>query len=486
MPKQWATELSEKIIEEYDIEIIEGMINDTVQQCMNVGQVVANKDPVDWLKSVIDTPEAFNIVYTMPMSTGDVFISTAVIDGLLKECPPDTKVYFATRPEFAGVLKNNPQIHKVIDFQDWMLNLDFLEKAFDLVLTPNVATQYTFSNWVRRGQGRLLAEEFANHCHTELGNYFIDKEVVEGLPEKYVTFHPGSGKGKWQARRYSDWSEVLSNFKKLYPELKVVQVGAADEPKYSESDVDLRGKTNHQQLAYIVGNAKLHLSIDTFSMHLAAALEVPLVALFGCSYASSTGPWVKDKNGARFVLLQSERHTGCKDKACYKDKCAVNPENPPINEIDPKQILVSACALLGRNYGNTYPTFDEFNYSRVFGKISGYTTTYNAMDYPFEASIKSMLGFCDEVVVVDGCSNDGTYEVLEKMAADDDRIKVYQNEFDWNEPGIDGMQKAYARALCENEFLWQQDVDEVVHEDDYEKIKMITKRFPSNFDILIS
>ena len=97
----------------------------------------------------------------------------------------------------------------------------------------------------------------------------------------------------------------------------------------------------------------------------------------------------------------------------------------------------------------------DFEYQRVTEKISGYTTTYNAKNYPFVESITSMLGFCDELVIVDGCSDDGTYETLEKMAAEDDRIQLYQNEFDWQEPGIDGMQKAFARALCSHPFLWQ-------------------------------
>ncbi len=95
-----------------------------------------------------------------------------------------------------------------------------------------------------------------------------------------------------------------------------------------------------------------------------------------------------------------------------------------------------------------------------------------------------MLGFCNEVIVVDGCSNDGTYEILEKLAAEDERIQLWQNPWDLEEPGMDGMQKAFARALCQHEFLWQQDCDEVVHEDDYDKIKMITKRFPVQADIL--
>ena len=42
-------------------------------------------DPVQILQQEIDSPNDYNILYTMPMSNGDVFISTAVIDGLMKE-----------------------------------------------------------------------------------------------------------------------------------------------------------------------------------------------------------------------------------------------------------------------------------------------------------------------------------------------------------------------------------------------------------------
>jgi glycosyltransferase involved in cell wall biosynthesis len=128
----------------------------------------------------------------------------------------------------------------------------------------------------------------------------------------------------------------------------------------------------------------------------------------------------------------------------------------------------------------------DFQYQRIFGKISGYSTAYNCekLGIPYIESIKSMLGFCDEVLVLDGCSNDKTYEKLQELSQQESKVKIYQNQFDWAECGVDGMQKAFARALCENDFLWQQDLDELVHEDDYEKIKMITKRFPTTADIL--
>jgi ADP-heptose:LPS heptosyltransferase/glycosyltransferase involved in cell wall biosynthesis len=484
-PKEWATELSEKVRNELSLEKVGEKFTTTVKQHL-IKDKAAQIDPLEHLESFVDTPDAYNVLYTMPMSTGDVFISTAVIDGLVKELPADHKIYFATNPQYFDLLKGNPHIYKVIPWNESMVSMDLTEEVFDLVLTPNIATQFTFSNWVRRGQGRLLAEEFANHCNTKLGDYHIQKDPIEidaDLRDGYMTFHPGSGRGQWESRRYSDWPEVLSNLKTLYPKLKIVQVGSADEPKFDGVDVDLRGKTTYQQLATVIQNSSLHLSIDTFTMHLAAAEGTPLVALFGCSYATSTGPWVKNKDSAKYILLQSDRVSGCSSKACYKNRCVKNPENPPINEIDPKQVVASCSSLLGTAFGNEHKTFNVYPYKRIYGKISGYTTTYNAMDYPFLESIQSMLGFCDEVVVVDGSSTDGTREKLDELASKDSRIKVFENTFDWEEPGMDGMQKAFARALCENEYLWQMDCDEVVHEDDYEKIKMITKRFPSQ-DIL--
>jgi ADP-heptose:LPS heptosyltransferase len=351
LPKQWASDLKQAIENKYNVKETKKIFVDAVKQALlkNV-TATASKSPVEYLQSFVDTPSDFNILYTMPMSTGDVFISTAVLDGLKKEVPEGAKVYFATQPKYKDLLKNNPNVYQVIDWQDWMVNIDILEHVFDLVLTPNVSTQYNFSNWVRRGQGRLLAEEFANHCHSELGEYFIEQQVVDGLPEFYMTLHTTSGQGQWEGRKYVDWQEVVNNLKNLYSNLKIVQVGGADEPLLNGIDIDLRGKTNYQELAYVVANSKLHLSPDTFTMHLAAALNVPLVALFGCSYATSTGPWVKEKEKAKYILLQSERKSGCMHKACYKNRCAVNPEgNGPINEISPREVF-NSCELLLKQY----------------------------------------------------------------------------------------------------------------------------------------
>lgn len=139
-------------------------------------------------------------------------------------------------------------------------------------------------------------------------------------------------------------------------------------------------------------------------------------------------------------------------------------------------------------------------YSEYVPSISGYTTTYNCVKqkYPFIQCIESMLAFCDEVCVVDGGSTDGTFEELVNLQKrnvqkasivpfdsyeselaylnENSKLKLKRIERDWKSPGFsifDGMQKAEARAMCTKEFCWQMDSDEVVHEDDCDKIKKL-------------
>lgn len=110
-------------------------------------------------------------------------------------------------------------------------------------------------------------------------------------------------------------------------------------------------------------------------------------------------------------------------------------------------------------------------------KVSGYTTIRNAkqMDYPFEATIRSLLGFCDEVIVADSSdADDGTIETLQSLMDEDERVQVFHVDVPWTAPnyGIyDGIMKAKAREQCTGDYLFQIDCDEVVQDNAREKIE---------------
>ena len=121
--------------------------------------------------------------------------------------------------------------------------------------------------------------------------------------------------------------------------------------------------------------------------------------------------------------------------------------------------------------------------------ISGYTTTRNCIDqaYPYEDCIKSLLGFCDEVVVVDAGSTDGTLERLQEWAQSEPKLKLHTENLDWSSPRFaifDGQLKAKARSLCTKEFCWQQDADEVLPESDWDKVVEICRRIPTEIKVL--
>ena len=122
--------------------------------------------------------------------------------------------------------------------------------------------------------------------------------------------------------------------------------------------------------------------------------------------------------------------------------------------------------------------------------ISGYTTTLNCItqEYPFEHCIRSMQGFCDQIVIVDGGSTDGTWEALQALEREDPaRILAVQAPRDWSHPSFalfDGQQKAHARSLCKGDFCWQMDCDEVVHEEDCSKIRNLAAEIPRGVEIV--
>lgn len=99
--------------------------------------------------------------------------------------------------------------------------------------------------------------------------------------------------------------------------------------------------------------------------------------------------------------------------------------------------------------------------------LSGFTVVKNAirLDYCLEECVRSMLPVCDEVVIGDMGSDDGTVELITNLMADDERIKFVPLR-DWTAARGDAQWFVNALNECRwylgHEMMLQLDADEIL------------------------
>lgn len=123
--------------------------------------------------------------------------------------------------------------------------------------------------------------------------YNPSPEVCKTLPESYVLLSPSAGKpaNQWPAERFGALAAML-------PLPSVVISSAADahiaDTVVSHSKgkaISIAGQTSLKALIPVVGEASCLITNDTGPMHVAAALGIPVFALFGPANPIRTGPY---------------------------------------------------------------------------------------------------------------------------------------------------------------------------------------------------
>jgi hypothetical protein len=109
-------------------------------------------------------------------------------------------------------------------------------------------------------------------------------------------------------------------------------------------------------------------------------------------------------------------------------------------------------------------------------KICGFTIIRNAIkyDYPVLESINSILPICDEFIVAVGKSEDDTLQLIQSINSP--KIKIIETVWDdsLREGGkvlADETNKAFNAIGPEFDWCFYIQSDEVVHENDHQKIR---------------
>ncbi|MEW6684686.1 MAG: lipopolysaccharide heptosyltransferase II [Candidatus Edwardsbacteria bacterium] len=135
-----------------------------------------------------------------------------------------------------------------------------------------------------------------------------------------IGMNPGATYGpakRWFPQRYVELGKFLSSEEE---EIRILVFGSSKEVILAKEIADgigfgavsLAGKTNLKTLAALIERCKVFITNDTGTMHLACAVDTPVVALFGSTTPLWTGPL-----GVKHSVIYKK--TNC--SPCFKRKC---------------------------------------------------------------------------------------------------------------------------------------------------------------------
>jgi len=317
---------------------------------------------------------------------GDVLLATPLIRSLRSAWPEaviDVLVFEGTE----GVIEANNDIRRVLTVPEGagvgthLRLLMTIIHRYDLAISIQPGDRPTFFAWVvgKRAVGPLEAGaggfwkrwllsrwiDFDNRCtHTVVMNLRLagllgikrrsdvvvswrpsdESRVRSMLPfdpatEPYGVFHPFP-KFSYKMWNRDGWVGLARHL--LDRGLRVVFTGsnAPEEISYvrgiarefQDDAVDLAGRTNLGETGFLLSRAKVYAGPDTMVTHMAAALGVPTVALYGPTNPVKWGPWPKgcvsdsspyamkgSQRAGNVILLQGEGEcVPCGEEGCDK------------------------------------------------------------------------------------------------------------------------------------------------------------------------
>jgi hypothetical protein len=114
--------------------------------------------------------------------------------------------------------------------------------------------------------------------------------------------------------------------------------------------------------------------------------------------------------------------------------------------------------------------------------ISGFMVVKDVVKqgYPFVEAVASVLPICDEFLISEGYSSDETFEVVQKMAKLNKKIKIFRQKWpsaqNWN---VIGKMTNSLREKCKYDYILSIQANEIFHEDSLEFIKYLPKMCPN-------
>lgn len=314
-----------------------------------------------------------HIIVRMPNWLGDLVMATPILTDLRHHWP-EAKITVSCQGILGTVIQEDPHIDDILPFKrpsSW-LNLKAHQEilkplkqgSYDLgvLLTNSLSSAWWFwrgaiqnrIGYATHGRSWLLDHAIPFPLQRESQHLVITyKMLLEPLgipvsktaPKLYLSpaeqqtakdklagfgvqkgdivigINPGAAYGSakcWLPERFKQLTHELLQ----KPHLKILYFGdKAGAPLVNEickgfpdRVINLAGKTTIRELMAFIESCSLFLTNDSGPMHVASALGIPLIALFGSTSDVATGPY----NGGRVI----HKHVPC--SPCYRRECPID------------------------------------------------------------------------------------------------------------------------------------------------------------------
>jgi hypothetical protein len=140
-----------------------------------------------------------------------------------------------------------------------------------------------------------LIEEYAKNLGVKISKPVLAEHFFPVIPEKYITV---SVEPQIPSKQYKYFDIVFDSVRSFLDKqsIKIIQIGSSKSKKLTSVD-EMIFDLDFKKQAYIVQNSLLHVGGSDALMHYASFNQIPIVALFGDSYAAcSDGYWSSPDN----------------------------------------------------------------------------------------------------------------------------------------------------------------------------------------------
>lgn len=323
------------------------------------------------------------ILCIKPRGIGDIILSTIILENL-KNYFPDAEIYYLTEEFAKEAIITHPLVKNVITFtkKDSLFSLvrkirkEKFDLIFDLWSNPKTA-QVTFLSGARFRVGfAYRGRSYAYNLKSKVGRgenhsaehnlellkacsipivankpkFYLNNELEEwsklfiNKEKKYlIGIIPSGG---WNSKRCpkEKWLDIIEKITDNIDSDILILWGPEDKEdadylyeKFNEK-VTLAPETSLLKLAALISKCDLIIANDSGPMHLAAALDIPTIGLFGPTDPKKHGPYSSKSD----YVIKSDLHC----IICNKLECPFNKEC--FNEMDSDIIVSKSIFLLSR------------------------------------------------------------------------------------------------------------------------------------------